>query len=86
MKVVWKFPLKITDEVQTISLPRNYWTGHVGAQGSQLCLWIQVDPSLEREDIKFRVFGTGQAIPDNYYHVGTVQMEPFVWHLYEEGK
>lgn len=47
-------------------------------------LWFEVDPSRAPANATFRVFGTGHEIPDKCVHRGSVVINPFVWHVYEE--
>lgn len=50
-------------------------------------LWVLVNEEEVCVTRKFYLFGTGQDIPHDHYHlkyVGTIQHEGFVWHLFEE--
>lgn len=86
-KKIFKYPVHITD-LQTIEM-------HKGAEilcfqvqetihGNFPTLWAIVDPDAPKETRSFRVIGTGNPIEnDMREYIGTVQMPPFVWHLFE---
>jgi len=82
---IYKYQLIITDE-QEIMIPRNSVFLHVGVQDGILCAWFAVNPDADLEPVKFAVVGTGN--PFEYYKMtrflGTVQMPPFVWHVFTQ--
>lgn len=82
---VWKFPLNITDE-QTIVAPVDPRILHLGVQNGQPCLWLLVDPTKERVEMKIRILGTGWAPADTtmWLHLGTVFEDGgrLVWHYF----
>lgn len=87
-RVIYKYPVPITDAFE-LELP----------YGARICLFATQEASLEPQlwiehsatgDMRmvtrrFRLFGTGHRIDnaDRMAHVGSVIVEPFVWHLYE---
>lgn len=87
-RVIYKYPVPITDAFE-LELP----------YGARICLFATQEASLEPQlwiehsatgsdrivTRRFRLFGTGHIIvsPERMAHVGSVVMEPFVWHLYE---
>lgn len=80
---VWKYELELTDE-QAVSMPEGAVLRHVGVQRGALCLWAEVDPAARRVPRYLSVVGTGNPMLDGRLaHVGTAQMDPFVWHVYE---
>ena len=85
METIWKFPLEITAR-QTLEIPELYRVLHVGTQHDQPCLWVQVDPDHEIEDVTIVCVGTGHALSlyDNYGYIGTVMThgDKFVWHYF----
>lgn len=88
MKSIWKYELEITDE-QTVKLPAGSVVLSVAAQGCKLCMWARVDPAKgSRGDVypmQVYVVGTGNPIPDGCGRfIGTVVMNPFVWHVFIE--
>jgi len=52
-------------------------------QDDQITLWALVDTERKLEVQEFSVYGTGWELPPNPgIHVGTVQIEAFVWHVF----
>lgn len=77
-------PLGVTE---TIALPADAVIRHVGSQDRlAVVFWAEVDTAREREMRRFRVFATGEPLPERAdwaAYVGSVQDGPMVWHLYE---
>lgn len=69
-----------------IMLPKNSIIVHLGAQNGHICLWVESDeedPSAE-ELVILEVINTGWAFnKKGKYHLGSVQMGNFIWHIYE---
>lgn len=80
---VWKFPLR-WGEV-SVSMPRHAKVVLVGKDPASdyPALWAVVDPEAERETRTFAVVGTGHAVPESSYHLGSLIELPFVWHVFE---
>lgn len=84
MKTVFKYALKLTGELQALSIPKAADVNLVGVQREQICLWMQVDTSQPIETRHFAVYGTGCPLPpSDCEFIGSVVAEPFVWHVYE---
>ncbi len=90
MKTIYKYYLKLAGST-VIELPIGSRILSVGNQRGDICIWAEVDtvsPYTGKEpiteDIKFYVIGTGESVPDNLKYLGTVIIEPFVWHVYQE--
>lgn len=84
MKTIWKFPLEVRDR-QTIAMPAGGRVLSVQVQQDQLCLWALVDPAERVENRTVRIVGTGnpfEGTEDGLDYVGTVQVPPFVWHVF----
>ncbi|MBA7548445.1 hypothetical protein ES705_40903 [subsurface metagenome] len=84
MKKIYKYPVPITDEF-TLKLPEGAKILTFQAQDSKPYIWALVDPIGQMETVSFKLFGTGHLVgnADTLEHVGTIQIEPFVWHLFE---
>lgn len=85
---IWKYPLEVKHR-QEITMPAGAQPLTVGVQGYGLCLWALVDPERPQVVRAIGLRGTG-AICDPEENVasyiGTVQMGPFVWHLFDLGE
>lgn len=86
-KIVHRHRIGICDYNVPITCCGSAKVIHVGlkhGEADSVQLWVeQAEPALELTERRFRVFGTGQPIPEGYHHKGTVVAGPFVWHLYE---
>jgi hypothetical protein len=84
---IWKFSLLVTD-FQTITMPRGAVILDVQVQHGGPQLWAQVDPDAMREARVFRMYGTGNYMPDGDpgRYIGTFQIADgdLVFHVYEE--
>ena len=84
MKAIWKFPFKCGTEAMRFHRMPPGKVIHVEKQHDQICMWVEVDKSIEHFPYRtFRVFGTGWDIIDGYEHRGTWLDGAYVWHLYE---
>lgn len=83
MKTIHKYNIEITDE-QKIAMPIGSVLLCAQIQKNALVLWAQVETSIEKEDVKIEVFGTGNPMPDgNRIYLSTVQAPMgFVWHIF----
>lgn len=72
MTLVFKYPIYIT-EFQVISMPYGARIIHAGLDNENIpCVWAQVNPSGQKQDIKVWVVDTGVPLPDGIdKHVGT---------------
>jgi len=51
----------------------------------KIALWFVVQVSRVMDDVRtFHIVGTGHPIPSGTEHVGSVRMEPYIWHVVEE--
>lgn len=89
-RVIWKYPLKITDQ-QTIRVPAGWKFLSAQMQSTaayvpdSLTVWFSVDQSNDVEDITLHVVGTGNPYDDDgLIHLATVQDRQWVWHLFRE--
>ena len=85
MRTIYKYTLKIVEK-QTIAMPATGTILHIEAQGDKLCLWAEIETTFTKGERTFVLFGTGVALPPECQlpnYVGTVQIRPFVWHVYE---
>ena len=71
---------------QVLELPRGHEVLKVDEQDGTLVLWALVDVDEPKERVVLWIFGTGFCVPESLvlYHLGTVQMGQFVWHVFED--
>ncbi len=85
MKTIHKYHLEIVDE-QAIGMPAGAVVLSVQHQLGKLVLWALVDTTMHERRRCFRVVGTGdpfEGYTSDWRHVGTVQMNGLVWHVFE---
>lgn len=87
MRIIHRHPIPVDDQDHTISCCASGRVVHVGITDDGLNgmqVWIeQVEPHIELWDRTFRVFATGQEIPDGLHHMGSAVVGFHVHHLYE---
>jgi len=91
MRTIWKFVIPTKDGISDISMPKDTEILCVANQGEKVCLWAIVETEREKENRKFRIYGTGHEIrpnvgtPYNTYdtYIGTAIMMGGVWHIFE---
>jgi hypothetical protein len=83
-RTVWKYAIN-SPEVHTISAEGDPTVVHVGLDGTDtMCVWIDHIVPAEPTIVKLAVVGTGWAVPDVGWHVGScVDRGGFVWHVYQ---
>lgn len=81
---IWKFPVPVANSF-VISMPAEARILCLMTQDDALQLWALVDPERQSEQRFFRVVGTGHRIADasSLIYIGTSQVGPMVWHLFE---
>lgn len=81
-RVIWKFEI-VPDA--PVMMPMDAEIMCFQFQRSMPCIWAIVDPDIVKVPRRFEIFGTGQEIPgeDKCCYVGTEQVGPLVWHLFE---
>lgn len=84
--VVWKFPLQLV-ETQEIEVPEGALALHLALQGRTPTLWAGCDPSQPREKRRVILAGTGLTNPRlaTAGYLGTVQLDGYVWHYFDDG-
>ena len=82
-KTIWKFLIPFPTQMYRLPMPAGAKIIHTDVQHGQICIWAEVDPHRPYGDRFFVIVGTGGYVEENLTHVGTVQIPPHVWHLYE---
>lgn len=83
---VWKYPVPVDDRNHVFLVPSGQWLPalHVDSNADIVTIYAEVEPEAYAEPSIFRVFGTGQPIPDGAVYMGTTFHDSgLVWHLYE---
>jgi len=81
---VLKWPLRLDESEQKVGGGRIALIDTQSANSGQPVVWT-LEAGYEPESYRtVRVYGTGQAIPDDWGHVGSVNAPPFVWHIFEK--
>lgn len=85
MNKIWKYKLEVQDST-TLLIPKGARFLSTGLQGSDIIIWILVDPNqTEQESHTIEVYGTGNPIVNNMNFrefLGTVITGHFVWHIF----
>jgi len=89
MKMVYKYPLKGLENAALLEVEMRQGSRILALQMLDRipCLWVMVNTD-ERKLVRrlLRIYGTGRPIeedPADLDYIGTVQMGPFVWHVFE---
>lgn len=86
MNVIWKYPLR-GNRVGVIQMPIGAVVRYFDVQNGEPTMWVEVDPNALSEPRRFDVYGTGHSLAApaglTPRYVGSWQVPPFVWHLYE---
>lgn len=81
---IWKYELKLVDR-QAVSMPIGATILSVANQRGNLCLWAKVNPRHNHPTNRIiQIVETGNPIPnEEMTFIGTVVIDPFVWHVFE---
>lgn len=93
MRVMHKYQLPTMEEF-TLLLPRGSVIRHVESQERWHYMWVESELRVPKDDRIFRVFATGEDIPDirqkemisfwRWEWRATWTDRGFVWHLFEK--
>lgn len=89
MRIIYKYEVPINLSFFHLELPLEAEILAFQVQDNTPVIWALVDPKTVKEMRHFAVRGTGEAMNDwrsTDKYIGTVQMPPFVWHLFETKK
>ena len=82
MNTIWKYPIQLG--FNKLILPKGAIVLECQPQGGHITLWVLHDTDQVEVVRYFNVHGTGHELDeDPGMHVGTVQMDSFVWHVFE---
>lgn len=81
MKRIWKYPLKLTP-MQVIDVPTPCKVLSAQIQNGEICLWI-IHEGGDLVQLDIYIVGTGHVVsPEAESHLGTIQQDGFVWHIF----
>lgn len=89
MRTIHKFEIRPGKEAQTLDLPQDLRFLHVEYLTAQraIFMWVEVPADITQKGAprRFRVFSSGDGIPDSAVHVGSCvdQYLPESYHVYE---
>ena len=85
MKTVWKYQVNgpVLISRTHLRMPRKARLVHLESQGNEICVWAEVETKEETQERCLGIYGTGHPISKDAAYVGTTQIPPFVWHVYE---
>jgi hypothetical protein len=83
-RAIWKFPCLSTGPF-CVDVQAPGHIRHVGRDPATglIAFWAEVDPYAPKRQRKFQIFATGDEIPIDASPLGTVILDPLVWHLFE---
>ena len=85
---IFKYLIQRGTDEANIDIPEASRIIHVATQGDEICLWAIVNEKAPAVERTFRIYGTGQELPDLTFgneYLGTVHYpdEGLVWHIFE---
>ena len=85
MKTIFKYQISPWSTSRTMPALAEILT--VQVQGEDVCVWARVDTDFAPKTRQFGFYGTGHPLPeDPGVYVGTVQLGPLVWHVFDRGE
>lgn len=82
MLTVHKYLMPMPGAVQIMALPAGWKVARVDWQGLGLYLWATVETDADLQRWGFTTVGTGDAVPPDAVHCGTVMDANLVWHVF----
>jgi len=86
MRIIYKYEVPLLLSFFHLELPLGAEILAFQVHDSKPAIWALVDPETVKEIRHFAVRGTAEAMNDwrsTDTYIGTVQISPFVWHLFE---
>jgi len=82
---IFKYPLTL-DQWSKVAIPMGGEVLSCQEQNGAPYLWVLVNESAPVQVRKFHIYGTGHNIDNDIpmVFISTVQVGPFVWHVFEE--
>ena len=85
--MIYKYILEERD-INVLQLHEYFTILKVARQNDQICVWVKCNPRRKLIPITFRIFGTGNPMPEDEFliYLDTVIMDYFVWHVFLKDK
>ena len=83
-KTIWKVPLTIGKVIREIPADARFLKAD--EQYRAIAAWFMCTRDSPLETRCFHVIVTDHDVPDNCEYIGTVQMPPYVWHVFVENR
>ncbi|MDV3636722.1 hypothetical protein CMU84_16335 [Elizabethkingia anophelis] len=81
---IHKYPLKLESK-QQVDIPYPAKIIKAGVQDEKIFIWAICNPSFEPVTKIIEMFGTGENMENAVRnHIDTVQINSFVWHVFEK--
>lgn len=85
MITIYKY--NVVSQSAKIKLPINAKILDIQCQGSEICLWAEIDTDQDEEEVIIQCFGSGHALYQDMgvdrEYIATVQHDGYVWHFYK---
>lgn len=90
MKVIWKYPIRITD-FNSIEVPKGAEFLSAKVQNGQLTVWALVTPTAPKVNRTIRIFGTGNPTDNDFETLTFIDTvlthnDSLVWHVFSENE
>jgi len=87
MKTIYKYTVPVKRNFFDLAMPLGAEILATQVQNGTPVMWALLNPDNEPVVRHFEVVGTGENLDekaaDTSKYIGTIQMPPFVWHLFE---
>lgn len=83
-RVVYKHPFRGDTQIEVVAGdPQRIVLFDM--QNNDFCMWLEQYPEYDKRKATFRIFATGEPIPDRAFWVGSciTHNGAGVWHLYQ---
>jgi hypothetical protein len=84
MRKVLKYKIDTTEGEQILSVPESFKVIAFKQHHSSLRLFIEGDLEKEKTELRLYVVATGEEVPANHFHIGTVILNNYAYHLYQK--
>jgi len=84
--VIWKYILTLSGEPQEFHVPIDSKWLTVDIQDHDIVIWAECNVERDKEPRILQIYGTGNEIHEDEYrrhYIGTVQLDGYVWHIFE---